>query len=247
MGLTEASHTFQVRATDAAGNTDATPASYTWTLDTTAPDTSITAQPANPTNATTASFSFTSSGGGVSFECQIDGGGFSACTSPRTYMSLVQGSHTFQVRAIDAAGNTDATPASYTWTIDTTAPTISITVKPTHGLSDEELEQMLLDSIDHAEDDMQKRLLAEQQVEARRVLIDAHKQIQLNGDLLSTDEKRAFVDAVQALEHLAASSTEHLKLKEAIVALDDQAKPFVERIMNRAIATAAVGKTMESF
>jgi len=70
----------------------------------------------------------------------------------------------------------------------------AITVKPTHGLSDEEIEQMLLDSIDHAEDDMQRRQLAEQQVEAKQILVNAHKQLIENGDLLSEDEKRAFVD-----------------------------------------------------
>src|SRR2546422_4620338 len=54
--LTAGSHTFQVRATDAAGNTDASPASYTWTVDLTAPNTTIDTQPADPSNNTTPSF-----------------------------------------------------------------------------------------------------------------------------------------------------------------------------------------------
>ena len=95
-----------------------------------APDTTIDSSPSNPTNSSSASFTFsgtdTGGSGVASFECDLDGGGFSACTSPQNYTSLSDGSHTFQVRAIDGAGNVDPTPASFTWTIDTVAPTISV-------------------------------------------------------------------------------------------------------------------------
>src|SRR3989338_8353518 len=121
-GLTAGSHTFYVKATDSAGNTDSTPASYTWTIDTTASDTTITSQPSNPSSSTSASFSFTSTETGSTFQCQMDSGGYSACTSPKSYTGLTAGSHTFYVKATDSAGNVDSTPASYTWTIDTTAP-----------------------------------------------------------------------------------------------------------------------------
>src|SRR5207248_4952711 len=82
--------------------------------------------PAAIRNSAPANFTFSSPDGGVSFECKLDAGSFASCTSPRQYTGLADGSHTFQVRAIDAAGNTDATPASYTWTVDTTAPTTSV-------------------------------------------------------------------------------------------------------------------------
>jgi uncharacterized protein len=128
--LADGSHTFQVRAIDGAGNLDPSPASFTWTIDTTAPETTINSNPANLTNSTSASFGFsgTDTGGtGVaSFECKLDSGSFAACTSPKSYTSLADGSHTFQVRAIDGVGNADPTPASFTWTIDTIAPTISV-------------------------------------------------------------------------------------------------------------------------
>ena len=81
-GLAEGSHTFEVRATDLAGNVDATPATFTWTVDTTAPNTNITSQPADPTNSTSASFAFTSTEGGSSFEVRLDGSAWSAEHEP---------------------------------------------------------------------------------------------------------------------------------------------------------------------
>ena len=129
-GLGEGSHSFEVRATDPAGNQDATPASFTWTVDTTAPNTTITAKPADPTSATGASFAFDSNDATASFACRLDDGSFAACTSPKSYSGLGEGSHTFEVRATDTAGNTDASPASFAWTIDTTAPDTTITASP---------------------------------------------------------------------------------------------------------------------
>jgi fibronectin type 3 domain-containing protein len=133
-GLTEGNHSFSVRATDAAGNTDPTPATYSWTIDTTAPDTSITDRPSDPTTSTDAAFAFTSSESGSTFQCALDGGAYSSCTSPKTYSGLNTGSHTFAVKATDGAENTDASPASYTWTInppaDSTPPETTITSHP---------------------------------------------------------------------------------------------------------------------
>jgi len=132
------SHTFQVRATDAVGNTDPTPASFTWVVDTTAPDTTLAATPPTVTNNTSSSFSFAATKAGSSFECKLDGGAFAPCISPQSYSALAAGSHAFQVRATDAAGNTDPTPASFTWTIDTAPPTVTIaspTSAPTYVTS----------------------------------------------------------------------------------------------------------------
>src|SRR5205823_6236630 len=130
-GLAAGSHTFQVRQTDTAGNTGPA-ASYTWTIVTTAPAApSITANPTNPTNSTAASLSFTGEAGGT-FECKLDAGAFGSCTSPKAYVGLADGSHTFQVRQRDTAGNTGPA-ASYTWAIDTTAPAApNITANPTN-------------------------------------------------------------------------------------------------------------------
>ncbi len=133
-GLSSGTHTFQVRAVDATGNVDPTPASYTWVVDNTPPDTTITANPLNPSNSANASFSFIGNdagGSGVTgFQVQLDGGGFSSATSPQVYSGLSDGSHTFQVRAIDLIGNIDPTPSSYTWLVDTTPPNTTLTATP---------------------------------------------------------------------------------------------------------------------
>jgi hypothetical protein len=131
-GLADAPHTFQVKARDAAGNESA-PASYGWTVDTLAPPTpTIDSAPPNPSGSSNASFGFSDSEGGVSFRCQLDGGGYGACTSPQGYSGLADGSHTFQVKARDAAGNESA-PASYSWTIN--APPVVTLTTPAHGSS----------------------------------------------------------------------------------------------------------------
>ena len=102
------------------------------TYDVTAPDTTILTGPSGLVSSTSASFIFSSPDSTATFECQIDGGGFSACTTPKTYTGLSQGAHTFEVRAKDLATNVDPTPATRTWTIDTIAPDVAITA-PTGG------------------------------------------------------------------------------------------------------------------
>jgi len=132
-GLADGSHTFEVRATDAANNTDLSPASWTWLVDTTPPDTTppnttIDTSPPDPSNSADAEFTF-SADEPSTFECRLDSGTWAACTTPKNYTGLADGSHTFEVRATDAANNTDPTPASWTWVIDTTPPpTASILV-----------------------------------------------------------------------------------------------------------------------
>lgn len=126
-GVADGAHTFQVRAIDPAGNVDASPSSYGWTIDATPPDTSIgPSEPAPLTIATGATFDFSSNEAGSTFECKLDGSAFTPCTTPKAYAALADGSHTFQVRATDTATNVDATPASYTWTVDTTPPVTSL-------------------------------------------------------------------------------------------------------------------------
>ncbi|MGI0024772.1 MAG: hypothetical protein ACREA4_06455, partial [Nitrososphaera sp.] len=86
-------------------------------IDTIPPETTIDSGPANPTASQSAIFAFSSNEAGSTFECSLDGGAFAACTSPTEYTGLAVGDHTFEVRATDASSNTDATPASFAWTI----------------------------------------------------------------------------------------------------------------------------------
>jgi hypothetical protein len=90
--------------------------------DATPPNTSLTKAPTSSTTATTASFYFVSSESKSTFACKLDRGSWRRCTSPKSYSGLALGGHQFQVRATDAAGNTDTTPAAFAWTIEAPQP-----------------------------------------------------------------------------------------------------------------------------
>lgn len=117
---------FVCTATSAGGTASQ---SVTVKRDTVLPETAITASPSDPSDSADASFAFGGSddtAGVASFECALDTSAFAACTSAQVYTGLAEGSHTFQVRSVDAAGLADDTPATYTWIVDTddTAPVI---------------------------------------------------------------------------------------------------------------------------
>lgn len=129
-GLSDGSHTFSVRAS-AAGLTDGTPASATWTVDTSPPDTSIDTKPVTPTSTLSATFTFSGAGTGGSYQCSINSGTATTCTSPLTFNATANASNTISITAVDDAGNSDPTPATYTWVHDNIAPatpTITSTV-----------------------------------------------------------------------------------------------------------------------
>jgi hypothetical protein len=124
--LTDGPHSVSIRATDAAGNTDASPATRSFTVaatapppDTTAPDTTITSGPTGTTSDSTPTFAFTSSETNSIFECRMDSASWGECASPWTTAALTDGPHSVSIRATDSAGNTDASPATRTWTIQT--------------------------------------------------------------------------------------------------------------------------------
>src|SRR5262249_4649929 len=118
------SHTFQVEATDDAGNTGA-PSQFTWTVDTTAPNTTLASNPPNPSATASASFSFTANETST-FTCQLDTNAATACNGgTASYSGLTNATHTFKVYATDTALNDDASPATYSWVVNNGPPTIT--------------------------------------------------------------------------------------------------------------------------
>ncbi len=95
-------------------------------VDSAPPETTIDSGPSDIFSDASASFTFSSNEVNSAFECRLDGVTFSSCTSPKSYTGLSEGSHTFEVRATDAAGNTDLIPASRSWNV-ATSRTASVT------------------------------------------------------------------------------------------------------------------------
>lgn len=113
-------HTYAVRARDTATNVSPLTAPISVTLPT-APDTFIDSAPPAGTTNTSATFTFHSDIAGATFTCKLDTGTVVACTSPTSYAGLSQAIHTSTVYAT-FNGIADPTPATATWTVDTTAP-----------------------------------------------------------------------------------------------------------------------------
>ena len=123
-GLADGAHSFAVKQTDQAGNASAA-ATASWTVDTTAPAAPVlSGAPAGRTNSTSASISF-SGEASASFSCSVDGGAYSACSSPKALSALADGAHSLAVKQTDQAGNTSVA-ATASWTVDTAAPTAPV-------------------------------------------------------------------------------------------------------------------------
>jgi large repetitive protein len=109
--VAESSHTYTAKATDSAGNTSAASNARTVSIDTTTPETAIDSGPLGTVTSTSATFEFSSTEMGSSFECKLDAGAaFESYSSPKSYTNLSGGTRTFDVRATDGAGNVDVTP-----------------------------------------------------------------------------------------------------------------------------------------
>ena len=114
--LAEGTHTFQVRAVNAAGEVDSTPASASFTVEATPPQTTITSAPSGRIPTGEVSISFTSTEAGGSFQCSLDGASYSPCSSPDVVKNPAAGPHAFTVKATNQAGVEEtATPPSASW------------------------------------------------------------------------------------------------------------------------------------
>lgn len=134
--LAQGSHKYEVRAIDGLGNIDGSPLMFNWTVDTQAPNTTLSNRPAAVTKETSATFAFSSNDGSATFELKLDAGDYAPASSPAVLNNLSDGAHTVQIRARDAAGNVDATPASHDWRVDNTAPDVAIIFPTPVGLTD---------------------------------------------------------------------------------------------------------------
>lgn len=112
----------EVIASDASGVWQIIPSTATWTVDTVKPNTlaAVNAPPESSYNIT--SYSFESSEAGGTFECKIDSGVYTACTSPYSIPPLKDGKHKLTIRAKDIAGNYDSSPLVYRWIVKTVTP-----------------------------------------------------------------------------------------------------------------------------
>jgi molecular chaperone HscA len=119
----------------------------------------------------------------------------------------------------------------------------SIEVKPQYGLTDQEVEQMLLDSITHAKDDMVTRALVEARTEGEQILEVTEKFLVKNPDLLSKEEIMQTANAMQALQ-LALTMDDKNLIHNKIEELNEITRPFAERAMDKAVGQALKGKTV---
>ncbi|VAX10671.1 Chaperone protein HscA [hydrothermal vent metagenome] len=123
----------------------------------------------------------------------------------------------------------------------------SVEVKPSYGLTDSEIEEMLRSSMAHAQEDMDVRRLREQQVEAKRVIEALAAALAADGEQLLTAEELEPIK--QAFQHLIAlsESADHEAIKEAIEALEKSCEVYVERRMNANIHKAMAGHKVDDF
>jgi molecular chaperone HscA len=125
----------------------------------------------------------------------------------------------------------------------TTGQEAKIQVKPSYGLAEGEVERMLLESFEHAEDDVKTRSLAEQRVEADRILGALDAAMKDTPELLTEDDRREIATAREALER-ARKGQDANAIRRAIEGLDRASKPFAEKRMNRALELGLRGRAV---
>lgn len=130
----------------------------------------------------------------------------------------------------------------------TSGVSASIEVKPSYGLTDDEVTDMLKASIDHAQDDMQARRLVEERVEADRVIEALTAALAADGDeLLSADEQRRVVGALEKLIVTVKASSDPHRIEAEIRQLEKDCEFYVQRRMNSGIRKAMAGRRVDEF
>jgi molecular chaperone HscA len=119
-----------------------------------------------------------------------------------------------------------------------------VEVKPTYGLTDEQVEQMLLDSVENAREDVSKRMIIEARTEGEQMVYTVERFLAKNTDQVSEKETVDTQNLISALKNSLGSGDKDLILK-SIDELNEFTRPFAERLMNTAISTAMKGKAIE--
>jgi molecular chaperone HscA len=127
----------------------------------------------------------------------------------------------------------------------TTGAEASVTVKPSYGLADADIERMLRDSFSHAKEDVHARALAEARVDGQRLLEATRSALTADGALLSADERSTIGASVASLEK-ALAGADHRRIKQAVDELNRATEPFAERRMDAGIRRALAGKKIGS-
>ncbi|WDF76222.1 Fe-S protein assembly chaperone HscA [Mucilaginibacter sp. KACC 22773] len=119
-----------------------------------------------------------------------------------------------------------------------------VEVKPTYGITDEQVEQMLMDSITHAKEDVAERMLIEARTEGEQMVYTVERFLQKNGSYVSAEETEQTISYITALKNAIATGDKDLILK-SIDEVNEFTRPFAERLMDQAISTAMRGKSIE--
>jgi molecular chaperone HscA len=119
-----------------------------------------------------------------------------------------------------------------------------IQVKPTYGLGEDEIEKMLVESIEHAEEDVTERFVREWRVEGDRMLGSLEGAFRMDGELLAPEERARIEERMRGLRE-AMEGTDYLAVKAWIDSVDAASKEFAERRMNKHVARAMAGHRVE--
>lgn len=119
-----------------------------------------------------------------------------------------------------------------------------VEVKPTYGITDDQVEQMLMDSITHAKDDVAQRMIIEARTEGEQMVYTVERFLQKNSDYVSIAEITETTKYIQALKDALTSGDKDL-IHKSIDELNEFTRPFAERLMDQAISTAMKGKSIE--
>jgi molecular chaperone HscA len=121
-----------------------------------------------------------------------------------------------------------------------------IQVKPTYGLTEEDVDNMLMEGFEYAQSDVSERLLREWRVEGDRILSSLETALRLDGELLSPEERAAVEERMEGLRK-AIDGTDFLAVKLCIETVDAGTKEFAERRMNKHVALAMAGRRVDEF